>query len=487
MQYFSFQAAALIIIAFLVLYWTAKQYGHKFQNIVLLITSYLFYSIIDWKFLFLVIFISILNFYIAQKIKKKSDPKLKKGLLALSIGIHVAILFVFRFYNFFAEDINQLFSLVGINLSLQLFAIAVPLGISIYLLHSLSYLFDVYRNKLSDTSDIISFATYVSFFPFMMAGPIEKSVDFIPQLLRTRLYEKERIYQGLRRILWGVFKIWVIANNCAIYADEIFAHYVDYTGISVFIGLACFSVEFYAGFSGLSDIAIGIAEVFCFKCTTNFRFPFFSRSLSEFWSRWNISLINWLNEYAYSPFIQQTKSVFRKLALLILFFLLLGLWHGGKGSFILFALVNTILLIPIAIKTDRFQISARGATDIQYNLFDFPKFLIGFIVFTFALTFYRAGSFNEALNIFERFSLNLTSFSMQELRSLGNGFSKAVSDVLVLGFYVLLEWIYRNKDFALELPQDSQKKFNNFMLLIIIVVLILFFSNNYVVQPYLFF
>jgi alginate O-acetyltransferase complex protein AlgI len=477
MQAYSIPVIAVLALVYL-LYWLKPLAKFRTQNILLLTASYACYAIYDLRFLALILFIALTNFFIGNRVAATSEKSKQKSLLVLNIVLNGVILGFFRYYNYLAGSITKLASLTGSSFSLSSLDILVPLGISIYVLQAISYSFDIYKKKVEPTTDIISFLAFVSFFPQMLAGPIERASTILPQLLAERERKREDFTLGAKRILWGLFKKLVIANNVAVYANEIFTNYNDYTGFTIFAGLVCFAFQFYTDLSGLSDIAIGVSRLFGIRLNTNFRFPYFSKNLNDFWSRWNISLMFWIKDYVYKPLGGSERRMIVVFRNLFLVYLLVGLWHGGNWSFILFGLLNALILLPSTLRPE----IVLGNYNNKIKFFDgveaFVYFLFtGFIVVV-GLTFFRAGSWNESIAIIRNLFTHPFSFTLNELRSLGNGLTASVTSVIMVVLYTIIEWFMRKSEFALDFT-DSKISVNQgkFITALVLILLCFFYQS----------
>jgi len=273
----------------------------KLQNFLIVVASYLFYGWWDWRFLSLIFFSTLVDFTIGQKLRKEQNQLKRKVLLWTSILINLGFLGFFKYYNFFLENFITAFSLFGTPINVQGLNIILPVGISFYTFQTLSYTIDVYKRKLEPTKDFIAFTAFVSFFPQLVAGPIERATNLLPQFYAKRNFDYSKAIDGMRLILWGLFKKVVIADTCSIFVDDIFQNYMNYSGGTLIVGAILFSFQIYCDFSGYSDIAIGTAKLFGINLMTNFRTPYFSRNIAEFWRRWHISLSTWFRDYLYIP------------------------------------------------------------------------------------------------------------------------------------------------------------------------------------------
>ncbi|MCB0372161.1 MAG: MBOAT family protein, partial [Muricauda sp.] len=300
MLFNSFEFAVFIPVVFII-YWFLLKKSIKLQNVFLLIASYVFYGWWDWRFLGLILFSSIVDYSIGYYLGKTDRVSTRKTLLAISLTLNLGLLGFFKYFNFFIESFNDTMRFFGNTFDVATLNIILPVGISFYTFQTLSYTIDVYNRKLEPAKDIVSFFTYVSFFPQLVAGPIERATNLLPQFYRKRVFEYDFAVSGLKLILWGLFKKIVIADNAATFANIIFSNTDNYSGSTIFLGVILFSFQIYGDFSGYSDIAIGTSRLFGFKLMRNFAFPYFSRDIAEFWRRWHISLSTWFRDYLYIP------------------------------------------------------------------------------------------------------------------------------------------------------------------------------------------
>lgn len=319
------------------MYWIPLTKSKYHQNIVLLLGSYLFYGWWDYRFLSLILFSSLLDFVLGKKIHELNDPKLRKLFLYISLFSNLGLLFVFKYFNFFVDSFLTAFS---IEHSENFFRIVLPVGISFYTFQTLSYTIDVYRKELVPSQKLINFLTFVSFFPQLVAGPIERAKNFLPQIERTRTFSYANAVVGCRHILFGLFKKVVIADNLAEIVNILFEIDSPYTGVISIIGVCLFALQIYCDFSGYSEIAIGTAKLFNINLMTNFRQPYFSTSLTEFWSRWHISLSTWFRDYLYIPLGGNKGSNYFTIRNLMLTFLVSGLWHGANWTFLIWGAIH---------------------------------------------------------------------------------------------------------------------------------------------------
>ena len=330
-----------------VLYWFVFK-RLKYQNMLVLVASYIFYGWWDWRFLILIAITSGFSYWSGVLIKRFEDnQKKKKWISAGNIIINLLILCAFKYFNFFVENIVRLFDIFGMKLDWTTVNLILPVGISFYTFQALSYTIDVYRKKIEPTTDAVAFFAYISFFPQLVAGPIERSTNLLPQFQKERIFTFESGADGLRQMLWGFFKKIVIADQCAKYVDVVFADYSSQNGSTLLLAVFLFSIQIYADFSGYSDIAIGTAKLFGIRLMRNFNNPYFSRDIAEFWRRWHISLTTWFRDYVYIPLGGSRVSKAKIIRNTFIIFLLSGFWHGANWTFIVWGAYHALLFLPL--------------------------------------------------------------------------------------------------------------------------------------------
>ena len=346
MYFNSIDFAIFLPIVFL-LYWFVTQKNLKLQNALIVVASYVFYGWWDWRFLSLIVFSSLVDYSIGLALKKEEQQSKRKLLLWTSIGVNLGFLGFFKYYNFFVDNFVSAFSFFGQPIQPNTLDIILPVGISFYTFQTLSYTIDVYKRKLEPTSNLISFLAFVSFFPQLVAGPIERATHLLPQFYKKRVFHYSLAVNGCRQILWGLFKKIVIADNCAEYANLIFNNSSDYSGSTLFMGALFFTFQIYGDFSGYSDIAIGTSRLFGFDLKQNFAFPYFSRDIAEFWRRWHISLSTWFRDYLYIPLGGSQGGTLMKVRNTFIIFLVSGFWHGANWTFIAWGFLNALYFLPL--------------------------------------------------------------------------------------------------------------------------------------------
>jgi len=424
------------------LYWFIVNKNLKVQNIFLLIASYTFYGWWDWRFLSLIAFSSFVDYLVGIGLSKTDEKRKRIFLLLISIFVNLGFLGFFKYYNFFLENFVQAFSFFGHSINPQGLNIILPVGISFYTFQTLSYSIDIYRRKLEPTKDVIAFFAFVSFFPQLVAGPIERATNLLPQFYKKRIFEYDKAVDGMRQILWGLFKKIVIADNCAIYANDIFANYADYSGSTLVLGAFFFAFQIYGDFSGYSDIAIGTSRLFGFNIMRNFAFPYFSRDIAEFWRRWHISLSSWFKDYVYIPLGGSRVGIWTKIRNIFIIFIVSGFWHGANWTFIAWGCLNALYFLPLMLMNknrDNTNIVAEGR--LLPTLKELLQMSITFSIVLIAWVFFRAESIHAAIHYMNGiFSMSL--FSMPEI------FPEEII-LLVIGF-ILAEWLQREKQHALQ-------------------------------------
>jgi len=345
------------------LYWFVANKYLKLQNLLIVAASYLFYGWWDWRFLSLIIFSTVVDYSVGLGLAKAEDKTKRKALLWTSIIVNLGFLGFFKYYNFFLDNFITAFSFFGTEIKSSSLNIILPVGISFYTFQTLSYSIDVYKRKLEPTRDFIAFSAFVSFFPQLVAGPIERATHLLPQFYAKRTFQYSKAVDGMRQILWGLFKKIVIADNCSKYANLIFNNSADYTGSTLVLGVLFFTFQIYGDFSGYSDIAIGTARLFGFNLMRNFAFPYFSRDIAEFWRRWHISLSTWFRDYLYIPLGGSRGGTWMKVRNTFIIFIVSGFWHGANWTFIVWGALNAIYFLPLLLtKNNRknLEIVAQG-------------------------------------------------------------------------------------------------------------------------------
>lgn len=447
MLFNSIDFAIFLPIVFL-LYWFVADKHLKVQNVLLLVVSYIFYGWWDWRFLSLIIFSSFVDYFVGVKLSVTEKPLKRKLLLLTSVSVNLGLLGFFKYYNFFLENFVEAFSFLGHSINPQGLNIILPVGISFYTFQTLSYSIDVYKKKLEPTKDIIAFFAFVSFFPQLVAGPIERATNLLPQFYKKRVFEYEAATDGMRQTLWGLFKKMVIADNCAIYANQIFLNYSDCSGSTLLMGAIFFAFQIYGDFSGYSDIAIGISRLFGFNLMRNFAFPYFSRDIAEFWRRWHISLSTWFRDYLYFPLGGSRGGLSMKIRNTFIIFVVSGFWHGANWTFVVWGALNALYFLPLML-LDKNRIHTDTVAEGRFlpTFREFTRMAITFFLTLIAWIFFRSDSVVMACNyIYRMFSRSL--FSFPDVST-----SRAIPFFIL--FFILMEWLQREKQHALQVSRGS--------------------------------
>lgn len=376
-------------------FWSAAQRGVRAGNVVLLVASYVFYGWWDWRFLLLIAFSSLVDYTIGQKLTSTRSEAQRRLLVMCSLGVNLGLLGFFKYFNFFMESFEGAFALMGNPIAGPHLDVILPVGISFYTFQTLSYTIDIYRRRIEPTRDVLAFFAFVSFFPQLVAGPIERAQHLLPQFLSARKFDDSTASDGLRQMLWGLFKKCVVADNCAPFVDRIFADTNAASGPELALAAVLFGFQIYCDFSGYSDIAIGAAKLFGFELMQNFRTPYFACNVSEFWRRWHISLSSWFRDYVFIPLGGSRRSRARTIANIVIVFVLSGLWHGANWTFAMWGLLHAVFMIPTIIrKQDQFlPIEERPFIP---GLRETVAITATFCQVTIAWVFFRAASIGDA-------------------------------------------------------------------------------------------
>ncbi|MCB9227342.1 MAG: MBOAT family O-acyltransferase [Chitinophagales bacterium] len=443
MLFNSIDFAVFLPIVF-ALYWLIK--NTKAQNVLIVIVSYIFYGWWDWRFLILIAFSTLTDFFVGKLLQNETEVFKRKILLAISIVVNIGMLAFFKYANFFIQNFAEVFTLLGKPIHLVTLNIILPVGISFYTFQTLSYTIDVYRKKIKATQNIVAFTAFVSFFPQLVAGPIERAKHLLPQFLNKRTFSYNNAVVGLRQILWGLFKKVVIADSCAIYADYVFQNYETMNGSALVMGAFFFAIQIYGDFSGYTDMAIGIARLFGIDLMQNFAFPYFSRDIAEFWRRWHISLTTWFRDYIYIPLGGSRVGKLKTIRNVFIIFILSGFWHGANWTFIAWGALNALYFLPLLLLNKN-----RENIDIVAKNNWFPSikevFSMGltFAITVFAWIFFRANSMKQAyLYISGIFSHSIL------LKPNYKDYNTSIWLFFLIVIFMAIEWLGRRDTFAIE-------------------------------------
>ena len=445
----------------------------RWQNLWLLLASYVFYGWWDWRFLILILITSLSSFASGLWLERTQH---RQTVVASNIILNLGILGTFKYYDFFVENLQHLFLQVGYSLDVPTLRLILPVGISFYTFQSLSYTIDVYRGKLHATKDVVAFFAYIAFFPQLVAGPIERATHLLPQMLGTRTFRYDEAVDGLRRMLWGFFKKMVVADNCAVAVNLIWENYAEADALTLIAGMLLFTFQIYGDFSGYSDIAIGVSKLFGIRLMENFRLPYFSRSIGEFWRRWHISLMTWFRDYLYIPLGGSRKGSARTMLNVFIVFLLSGLWHGANWTYVAWGGYNACLLTIgrwLGANHQSPQSDIPTWRNIPRIIFTFFLVAIGWIVF-------RSASLAEAYDYLTRLFTTLPSFSL-------GGLQHGKVALLYCAMMLVVEWVQRDRLCPLQLEGLAIGRYQVVRWAIYYLVLILVFFGRGEEQTFIYF
>ena len=438
---------ALFLPLVFALYWFVFNKSVKVQNLFIVIVSYIFYGWWDWRFLFLIAFTSFCSWMSGLLIQKYSQQgKKAKAVSTANIVLNLAILGVFKYYDFFATSFAHVF--LGGKTEGLLLNIVLPVGISFYTFQALSYSIDVYKGKIEPTKDIVEFFAYVSFFPQLVAGPIERATNLLPQFQRPRIFNVDMAVDGSRQILWGLFKKMAVADKCAVFVNEIFSTYQSQPGSNLLLGAIMFAFQIYGDFSGYSDIAIGTSKLFGIKLMRNFNVPYFSRDIAEFWRRWHISLTTWFRDYIYIPLGGSRCSKAKIVRNTFIIFLVSGLWHGANWTFIAWGAYHAVLFLPLILLGKNRKFKEVVASDKLFpSVGEVFRILMTFLIVVIGWVIFRAESIGQAWDYL---------CGMWQWDTLRAGYRlfvqrNLVSRTAMVLIMVLFEWLNRKNGHGLDL------------------------------------
>jgi len=443
MLFNSIDFLCFLLVVF-ILYWSVFKKSIKLQNALILVASYIFYGWWDWRFLSLILLSTIVDYTIGLQLQKTGKQTKRKYLLWGSLLFNLGLLAFFKYYNFFIDNWIVAWEAFGVTMHRSTLNIILPVGISFYTFQTLSYTIDVYRNKLKATTDFVAFASFVSFFPQLVAGPIERASNLLPQFYKKRVFNYEIAKNGIALIVWGLFKKIVIADSCAVYANAIFEDYQSKDSLTLILGAVYFAFQIYGDFSGYSDIAIGTSRLFGFDLMRNFNYPYFSRDIAEFWRRWHISLSTWFRDYLYIPIGGSRGSKLKQLRNVIIIFVVSGFWHGPNWTFVIWGLLNALYFIPLLLQGK----NRRNLDEIPTNKFRVPNIKVlfqiasTFILTTVAWVFFRSETLFDAFEYLKRIVL-FEEFKFVKYLSIER---YAIELIPILFLLVVIEWFSKEKE-----------------------------------------
>ncbi|QNJ96674.1 MBOAT family O-acyltransferase [Constantimarinum furrinae] len=466
MLFNSIDFAIFLPIVF-VLYWFIFQRNLKLQNLLIVIASYVFYGWWDWRFLSLILFSTLVDYFVGLSLGKEERNGRRKLLLWISICVNLGFLGFFKYYNFFVENFTVAYSFFGNPIKADLLHIILPVGISFYTFQTLSYTIDVYRRKLTPTKDFISFAAFVSFFPQLVAGPIERATNLLPQFYKKRTFNYDLAADGMRQILWGLVMKMVIADNCAYFVNIIFENSEHYNGSTLFLGGVLFAFQIYGDFAGYSNIAIGTSKLFGFNLMQNFAFPYFSRDIAEFWRRWHISLSTWFRDYLYIPLGGSRGSTGFQIRNIFIIFIVSGFWHGANWTFIVWGALNAVYFLPLLLlkrNRNHLDIVAKGRYLPDWR--SVVSIGLTFFITVIAWVFFRAENIGHAF----AYISGIFSESLFDLPDIRN-FHQFVLILVLISFFIAAEWFGREGKFATDGLKSKPRlvRWGSYMFLVFLI------------------
>jgi D-alanyl-lipoteichoic acid acyltransferase DltB (MBOAT superfamily) len=430
-----------------ILYWFVFNKSLEWQNVLVLAASYFFYGWWSWKFLGLLVLSTLLDFGYGFMVGG-TDRKKAKLFLWLSIINNLGILAIFKYYDFFAKEFVVFFRMFGWEMHPFLLNFALPIGISFYTFHGMSYVFDIFKGKQKPVEHFVEYAVFVSFFPLLVAGPIERASHLLPQIQKSRFFDYTKAVEGCRLILWGLFKKVVIADGVSVIADQIYNNSSASDSLGLIVGAVAFSIQIYGDFSGYSDIAIGTAKLFGFELLSNFRFPYFSRDIAEFWRRWHISLSTWFRDYLYIPLGGSKSGKWKAIRNTFIIFLVSGFWHGASWNYLIWGGIHAVGFLPLLLMNK----NRTHVTDIVASkrtlpsLLELRQMVMTFSFVTLAWVFFRAGSLEEAIVFLKNLVTGINGIY---------GSESLMLSMKVLGYavpFMLAEWYLRFDERKLRVP-----------------------------------
>jgi alginate O-acetyltransferase complex protein AlgI len=461
-------------------YWLAGRLGLKAQNLFILISSYIFYGWWDWRFLSLVMVSTLIDYFVGRRLAETTHNGKRKRLLATSIILNLGLLGVFKYLNFFLENFVAAFSLFGSEISYHPLNIILPVGISFYTFQTISYSIDVYKRKLQPVSDFMAFAAFVSFFPQLVAGPIERATTLLPQFFAKRRFDYSQAADGLRQMLWGLFKKVVIADNCAVYIDMVYGNPEGYNSGTLFFAVMLFPLQVYGDFSGYSDIAIGTARLFGIQLSRNFAFPFFTTTVAEFWRRWHITLYSWFRDYVFYPEVfkykKRTKWVVVRASFIV--FAFIGFWHGSDWTFVIWGLINAVyVVIPILMGNSRSEDEFVKPGRWIPSPVQIVKMTRTYLLVAVTAVLFRAQDISESI-----------FFYRQMFDDLSFGWPGEVPDYLwpLLAFFLVTEWCGRGGQYAIQSILESKSALIRWLYYVFIIFLTGMFMHT-MENPFVYF
>lgn len=446
-------------------YWLWQKQKLSLQNGLLLVASYYFYACWDWRFLFLLMFSTGLDYFAGLMMQKAKSENNRKFWFWFTISVNIGFLGIFKYYNFFIDSFANLLQGFGFEAHFWTLNVILPVGISFYTFHGLSYVIDIYKKRIEPEHNFVEYALFVSYFPLLVAGPIERATHLLPQIKQKRKFEYSKAIQGVKQIIWGLFKKVVVADNCAFFANQIFSNANGYSAAELWLGSILFAFQIYGDFSGYSDIALGTSKLFGIDLLRNFNFPYFSKDIADFWRRWHISLSTWFRDYLYIPLGGSRGSNWQGIRNTFIIFLVSGFWHGANWTFIIWGLIHALLFLPLLLSNSN-RSSLKSET---YSFKDFPKIILTFIFVCLAWVFFRADNLTEALAYIVGM-FDLTSFDISLFFKNAKYTLISLICLISIGWLVYTEWQnVKKNNYEIQLSKAN----------LIILVLMIFFMGAF--------
>ncbi|SFW16183.1 MBOAT family O-acyltransferase [Cellulophaga fucicola] len=472
---------AIFLPVVFILYWFVLNRNLKAQNLLLLVASYVFYGWWDWRFLSLIAFSTLVDYTLGVLLGKEEKESKRKIYLWISVIVNLGFLGFFKYYNFFVESFVDAFTFFGQDIKVGSLSIILPVGISFYTFQTLSYTIDVYKRNLEPTKKFIAFAAFVSFFPQLVAGPIERASNLLPQILKKRTFNYCEAKDGLRLMLWGLFKKVVIADSLSPIVNDIFSNYSTLSSPVLIMGAVFFAFQIYGDFSGYSDIAIGTSKLFGIELMSNFKFPYFSKNIGEFWRRWHISLSTWFRDYLYIPLGGSRGSKMVGIRNVFAIFLVSGFWHGANWTFIFWGLFHALLFLPsFLIGTNRKYAEVKNTRlNVLAMISNVYRTLLTFILVTIGWVFFRSETITDSFSYLKRIGSSFSGIPYIH----PNGY-RLVDYIVLLVFFIVYEYIIRNNE---RKPIGFKNRYVRLFVYILLVFLMLLFYDDGVDRSFIYF
>lgn len=440
-MFFNSLPFAIFLFIVFFLYWFVFNKTKSTQNALLIMASYYFYSCWDWRFLFLLVFSTFLDYYTGIRIEKSNNCKGRKFWFLLSVIVNLGFLGIFKYYNFFSASFAQMFTTFGFKASPFLLEVILPVGISFYTFHGLSYVIDIYHKRIKAEYNFVDYSLFVSYFPLLVAGPIERATHLLPEVKVKRTFDFNKAKEGVYQIIWGLVKKIIVADTCATYANAIFDNYTSMNSLSLILGGIYFAFQIYGDFSGYSDMALGISKLFGLDLLRNFNYPYFSRDIAEFWRRWHISLSSWFRDYLYIPLGGSKVSKAMQVRNVFIIFVISGFWHGANWTYLVWGFLNAVYFLPLLLlnrnRSNIDEIKLIWNLDSARTL---ASIILTFCLSTIAWVFFRAKTITDACLYLKRIVVN-SEFVSQYLDNERYNYEL----LLMIGLFVVIEWNNRTK------------------------------------------